>query len=505
MLWTRASGVSSVRVCPPCPGPCNSVHNSALLSLCGDAVVMQRVLARSVRLCCRRSCTARFSPAEPHAAPSKEDKERRLAANQLRTAGSLLAALAPHVRSDAALAQRVKALSGERQFNSSSRRLYRELLFAAVRHWGWVETLLSGPHGELGAAAAAAFLADDTPEVRRLRDANEASLVALGARSSRELAAARDALQLAYPAAALCTPEDLAAPAWFRAQCSAAELPPAEVALSRAPLYIRVQMPDAESELRAELAKLGVSVREVPQLLGAWELRCGRTWTDVDLTATDGYQAGVFEIQDLGSQTLLAVVTPEPGGKWLDACAGAGGKSLQLAALLGPNGRVTACDVREEALRELRRRARRARLENRIMTLQCDWASNGSGADGDLFDGVLVDAPCTGSGTWRRQPHLRWLLTPEAVAAAAQRQLQILHAAAKRIRPGGLLVYATCSLADAENGGVVDAFLRNAPFEAVPLPRASALGLSAPDGRLTISPALLNSDGFFVAAMRRSA
>ena len=464
---------------------------------------MQRALARPVRLCCRRATTARFAPVEPPAAPSKEDKERRLAANQLRTAGSLLAALAPHVRSDAALGLRVKALSGERQFNSSSRRLYRELLFAAVRHWGWVETLLSGPHGELGAAAAAAFLADDTPEVRRLRDANEASLAALGARSSRELAAARNALQHAYPAAVLCTPEDLAAPAWFRVQCSAAELPPAEVALSRAPLYIRVQMPDAEAELRAELAKLGVSVRVVPQLLGAWELRCETP--DVDLTATDGYQAGVFEIQDLGSQTLLAVVAPEPGGKWLDACAGAGGKSLQLAALLGPNGRVTACDVRKDALRELRRRARRARLENRIATLQFDWASNDSGAGGDLFDGVLVDAPCTGSGTWRRQPHLRWLLTPEAVAAAAQRQLQILHAAAKRIRPGGLLVYATCSLADAENGGVVDAFLRSASFAPVPLPRASALGLSALDGRLTISPALLNSDGFFVAAMRRTA
>ena len=86
----------------------------------------------------------------------------------------------------------------------------------------------------------------------------------------------------------------------------------------------------------------------------------------------------------------------------------------------------------------------------------------------------------------------------------AQQQLQILHATSKRLRPGGLLVYATCSLADAENGGVVDAFLQSAPFEPVPLPRASALGLSAPDGRLTISPELLNSDGFFVAVMRRA-
>jgi 16S rRNA (cytosine967-C5)-methyltransferase len=466
---------------------------------------MQRSLARPVRLCCRRTYVSRTAPvcaAEPVAPPSAEQKEQRLAANQLRTAGSLLSALAPHVRSDASLALRVRDLAGERRFNSSSRRLYRELLFAAVRHWAWVETLLAsgGQSGESNAAAAVAYLADETPEVRRLRSANEASLAALGARSGRELGAARDALQRAFPAAALCTPDELAAPDWFRAQVTAATLPPPEVALSRAPLYIRVQQPGAEAALRDELARLGVSVRVVPQLLGAWELQCSTP--DVDLVATEGYQAGAFEVQDLGSQTLLAVVAPEAGGSWLDACAGAGGKTLQLAALLGPRGRVTACDVREEALRELRRRARRARLEDRITTLPCDWAAGG--ADTGLFDGVLVDAPCTGSGTWRRQPHLRWLLTPEAVDAAAQRQLNILHAAAKRVRPGGLLVYATCSLADAENGGVADAFLNNAPFEAVPLLRASALGLAAPDGRLTISPALLDSDGFFLAAMRRT-
>lgn len=97
---------------------------------------MQRSLARPVRLCCRRTYAARApSACAATAAPSVEDKERRLAANQLRTAGSLLAALAPHVRSDATLALRVRTLSGERHFNSSSRRLYRELLFTAVRHW----------------------------------------------------------------------------------------------------------------------------------------------------------------------------------------------------------------------------------------------------------------------------------------------------------------------------------------------------------------------------------
>ena len=160
---------------------------------------MQRSLARPVRLCCRRTYVSRTAPvcaAEPVAPPSAEQKEQRLAANQLRTAGSLLSALAPHVRSNASLALRVRDLAGERRFNSSSRRLYRELLFAAVRHWAWVETLLAsgGQSGESNAAAAVAYLADETPEVRRLRSANEASLAALGARSGRVRASGRRAV-----------------------------------------------------------------------------------------------------------------------------------------------------------------------------------------------------------------------------------------------------------------------------------------------------------------------
>ncbi len=212
-------------------------------------------------------------------------------------------------------------------------------------------------------------------------------------------------------------------------------------------------------------------------------------------------------MQDLGSQALLAAVAPARGGAWLDACAGAGGKSLQLALLLGgaPPARVTAADVRAHALQEVTRRARRAGLLRVINVLPP--AAPAAPATTALYDGVLVDAPCTGSGTWRRAPHLRWQLQPGAVAAAATLQLRILRDSARRVRPGGLLVYATCSLADAENGGVVDAFLASGAFasgfEPAPLPGAAALGLRDEGGRMTIPPAALNSDGFFVAALRR--
>jgi 16S rRNA (cytosine967-C5)-methyltransferase len=282
-------------------------------------------------------------------------------------------------------------------------------------------------------------------------------------------------------------------------------LPPAALALSRAPLYIRVQSrtPAALAAARAELAALSVQAAEVAALPGAWRLDCAAAEA-VDLTATQAFAAGAFEVQDLGSQALLAAVAPPPGGRWLDACAGAGGKSLQLAALLGAHaGCVTATDVRADALRELRRRAKRAGLERSIATL-----APGMAPAPKSFDGVLVDAPCTGTGTWRRAPHQRWLLTPAALADAAALQLRILRAAADAVRPGGLLVYATCSLADAENGAVVDAFMagsHGAIFAPAALPGAAALGFSPEaEGRLTVAPAVLDTDGFFVAALRRT-
>ena len=199
-------------------------------------------------------------------------------------------------------------------------------------------------------------------------------------------------------------------------------------------------------------------------------------------------------MQDLGSQLLLETLGLGPGGRWLDACAGAGGKTLQLARLVGPTGTVVAHDIRRAALDELGVRAARARLGNVRPTLQPPGAGD--------FDGVLVDAPCSGSGTWRRSPHLKWTTTPALVTERAALQTQLLANFAPCVRRGGRLIYATCSLSPEENSRVVTAFLNtHAGFH--PEPFARTFGFAPNNGGLTLLPARHDTDGFFVASLRR--
>jgi 16S rRNA (cytosine967-C5)-methyltransferase len=214
---------------------------------------------------------------------------------------------------------------------------------------------------------------------------------------------------------------------------------------------------------------------------------------NAEVADTDAYRRGFIEIQDLGSQLVLASAGLAPGGRWLDACAGAGGKTLQLARLLGPGGHVDATDIRPEILEELRDRAKRARLDH--IAIVRDPAAD--------YDGVLVDAPCSGSGTWRRQPHLKWCVKPETIATFAATQLEILTANAPRVRPGGLLVYATCSLSHHENRDVVAAFLQTHP-QFTPEPPVKNFGGEFDSLGTTLLPGTLNTDGFYVALLRRS-
>jgi tRNA and rRNA cytosine-C5-methylases len=408
-----------------------------------------------------------------------------IAANQQRTLLSLLATLRPHWRTDRNLPARIqKLLTSHRAFGSRDRRLYRELIYTTLRYLPWIEPSLdSSP--DL-ATRLIAWLAANSPATAKFRAALLSDWPAPPASVAEKSIFISQQLNLSSP---LSPP----LPDWFDApdHCPAAfESPNVDVLLTRAPLWLRLQTPNT-SIVIDEFTRLNWRFEFSPVLPTALQLL-----DEVDVTKTSAYSNGLVEIQDLGSQLLLESAALSPGGRWLDACAGAGGKTLQLAHLLGPTAEIHAHDVRPTALAELSARAQRARIEN-IRILRSAPAAT------ELYDGVLVDAPCSGSGTWRRAPHLKWTTAPADITRAAALQQQLLTRFAAHVRPGGLLLYATCSLSRVENESVVSTFLSNhAAFSLLPPSRPFA-ATPTPHG-LTFLPAVHNTDGFFIAHLRRT-
>ncbi|WP_284165432.1 RsmB/NOP family class I SAM-dependent RNA methyltransferase [Frigidibacter sp. SD6-1] len=214
----------------------------------------------------------------------------------------------------------------------------------------------------------------------------------------------------------------------------------------RAPVFLRVNLArGTRVEAMALLAADGVECREAPSCDTALEV-IGKS---NKINGSRAYLQGLVELQDLSSQAAVADLPLERGMKVLDYCAGGGGKALAMAARTG--GRVDAHDANPGRTRDLPARAKRAGAELRIV----ESAALRPGA----YDLVLVDAPCSGSGTWRRTPQSKWLLTPGRVADLVSLQRSILSTAAAHLRPGGTLAYMTCSLLDAENDAVVAGFL----------------------------------------------
>jgi 16S rRNA (cytosine967-C5)-methyltransferase len=216
---------------------------------------------------------------------------------------------------------------------------------------------------------------------------------------------------------------------------------------------------------------------------------------------------------DEGSQLVAELVAPPPGGKVLDACAGAGGKTLALAAALGGKGRVLAIDIDGKKLEELRRRARRAGLNNVTARAIGDSARAETTLPPEArpasWDRVLVDAPCSGLGVLRRNPEARWRLSPGEIRTFPPRQIALLVTYAPLVAVGGRLIYATCSVLGDENERVIERFLTERDdFVRVPLKeiwgkaRADELGQDA-DGALRLDPARHDTDGFYATILRR--
>jgi 16S rRNA (cytosine967-C5)-methyltransferase len=362
---------------------------------------------------------------------------------------------------DATLAAYFRA---HREFGSRDRRLFSQLVFSYFRWLGWLRGLPPP-------VAAAAAWRHDTGETHPVID--------------RLLGGAPPAWPAGDPLLLVpdWLPGALAVPAGAEPHAHAERFILA--VQERPPTWLRARDGNRERVATA-IGEPEGGVRGT--VTGALAVR------PTDLAALRKRLGPVFEVQDLASQVVGHVCDPQAGETWWDHCAGAGGKSLHLADLM-PGGRIVATDVRAGALRELARRAREAGI-TRIET--ASLAPTGE------CDGVLVDAPCSGVGTWSRNPDMRWRTAREVVAEKAEVQVRLLNQGADAVRPGGRLVYAVCTVTRAETTDVVERFLAGRPGFVLE-PGRHPLSGAAADGTFWIWPWDGPCDGMYAARFRRRA
>ena len=348
-----------------------------------------------------------------------------------------------------------------RYAGSKDRRAVRELVYDAIR--------ACGPLPASGRAAMLR-LADNDPALAALFDGSPHAPTAIG-----------DSEQPA---------EGGLAPAWLAKYLKSSWISGAEAdaLLGRAPLDIRV------NALKADRDSIALPIEAEP-LAAPHALRLP-AGTPVD--QWDAYRDGSIEVQDHGSQLACLAVGAQPGERIIDLCAGAGGKSIALAAAMNNRGTLIACDTDKRRLGNLAPRAARAGAEmiesvlldpGKELERLADWAGQA--------DAVLVDAPCSGTGTWRRNPEARWRLTPATLKRLEEAQSRLLDLAATLVRPGGRLVFVTCSLLDSEGRRQAERFLAAHPGWSALRPD---LPLGRPHGEGTrLTPFHDGTDGFFIA------
>lgn len=280
----------------------------------------------------------------------------------------------------------------------------------------------------------------------------------------------------------------------------------------RAPLDLRV------NTLKGAPDKAAAEPEHLSPVPGQWSPLALRVAFPEDgrappLTSEPAYLKGLVEIQDEGSQLAAILAAPPRSGQVLDLCAGGGGKTLALAALMDNGGQVYAYDSDMRRLAPIHDRLTRAGARN----VQVRTPRGKTNVLEDLegrMDLVLVDAPCTGTGTWRRNPDAKWRIRPGALGERQRDQAEVLNEAARFVKPGGRIAYITCSLLDEENGAQVRHFLgAHGDYRALPPlevalalgERGPALAKAAPAGGegLLLTPRRTGTDGFFVAVLQR--
>lgn len=268
-----------------------------------------------------------------------------------------------------------------------------------------------------------------------------------------------------------------------------------------APLDLRVNiLRGPRKEAQRSLACEGLHAEPTP--LSPWGLRLPAR---LPVTTSVAFRDGLVEIQDEGSQLVAAISGVEPQMRVLDYCAGAGGKTLAMAMMMENKGHIVACDVSAPRLEGAVKRLRRAgvhNVERHLLVPGDKWAKRRAGS----FDRVLVDAPCSGTGTWRRNPDARFRTTEQDLTELLEKQAAIMDRAAALVRAGGRMVYATCSLLRAENMDQVTAFLvRHPDFKLVPSDSPDMPEALRKESSISLTPLRDGTDGFFAAVMERAA
>lgn len=381
-----------------------------------------------------------------------------------------------------------------KKHGSKDRRIIRESLFGLFRWWGWLAKIsISDTEQPLAAQLAMVAILENHTWL----PISQAWLKFAGIDMAFDVKnnTPQQCFEHIFPAINISLAELV--PTWFWQECQASDNQKlASSFCTRPPIWARLQniaTPDALELLNNE----NIPAKASGYFDDAIELGS----KSVNLPMVNLYQEGKLEIQDLASQVIGQMCQVQSDQIWWDACAGAGGKSLQLASLMAQSGKhegkIIASDIRISALKELQKRADRAGFSNICME---SWQESLPVAN-QSCDGVLVDAPCSCSGTWRRNPDLRWFLTRDDIKHHAKLQLDILNRACAAVKIGGVLLYATCSIFEQENSALVNDFLALHPeFELIPMTHPFT---GKQQMLMTIWPYEANSDGMFVAKMQR--
>ncbi|MBL8446370.1 MAG: RsmB/NOP family class I SAM-dependent RNA methyltransferase [Zoogloeaceae bacterium] len=419
--------------------------------------------------------------------------ERRITRVRLNHAATLLGELLAFTQpADATVSRYFRA---HPQLGHQDRGWIAEAVYAVLRHLRSAR-IWAGPDAMPRAVLIAWLVRGEGVSLRQLEDALEG-----GEREALGAAKGRPAPELGF--ADRCELPDWLLEA-LGGEVAGDALAPLCAALNRpAPLDLRVNVLKIKrDEALARLSADGLAAHP-----GAWSPTAIRLEEKPALNKHPLFLSGALEVQDEGSQLLGYLVAPRRGELVVDFCAGAGGKTLLLGALMRGTGRLYALDVADKRLAKLKPRAARAGLSNiHPMLIDSERDPRLKRLAGKA-DRVLVDAPCSGLGTLRRNPDLKWRQTPDSVADLAIKQAAILAAAAQLLRPGGRVVYATCSLLRRENEEVVAEFLSQRPdFSRLPAQAVLAeqgIPLACGDD-LHLDPATHGTDGFFAAVLERA-